>query len=62
MALTFIYTTRGIPIVYYGTELGYNGPGGHGNQRESLWPNYPPAKTHWLQDRIKMMNLIRKED
>lgn len=34
-----ILFVQGIPIVYYGTEQGYNGDGDPRN-RESLWPNY----------------------
>lgn len=43
MALTFVFTTRGIPMMYYGTELlmtGYEHHG-HGNKRKRFpggWP------------------------
>ncbi|KAF3931532.1 Alpha-amylase [Dactylella cylindrospora] len=35
-ALAYVILARGIPIVYYGTEYGYMGPGDPGN-REDLW-------------------------
>ena len=35
--LTFIMMGDWIPIVYYGTEQGFNG-GSDPNNRESLWP------------------------
>ena len=31
--MTFIYTTRGIPQVYYGTEILLEGPPDHGTLR-----------------------------
>jgi len=38
-ALTYVLTGLGIPIIYYGTEQGFNG-GNDPNCRESLWPDY----------------------
>jgi len=38
-ALTMTVMNIGIPIVYYGSEQGYNGGDDPAN-RESLWPNY----------------------
>ena len=38
-ALVLTLFTTGIPIVYYGSEQGYNGGADPAN-RESLWPNY----------------------
>ena len=38
-ALTMTVMNIGIPIVYYGSEQGYNGGNDPAN-RESLWPNY----------------------
>ena len=34
-----LYTPQGIPIIYYGTEQGFQGPKDP-NNRESLWPHY----------------------
>ena len=31
MAMTYVYTTRGIPQVYYGTEILLKGPADHGS-------------------------------
>ena len=42
MAMTFILTTRGIPQVYYGTEILMEGPKDHGSLRADFpggWPN-----------------------
>lgn len=38
-ALAYIIFAEGIPIIYYGTEQGFNG-NGDPNNRESLWPHY----------------------
>ncbi|XP_001629956.2 acid alpha-amylase [Nematostella vectensis] len=35
--LVFVLMSRWIPLIYYGTEQGFNG-GGDPNNRESLWP------------------------
>ena len=42
MAMTYILTTRGIPQVYYGTEILMEGPKDHGSLRADFpggWPN-----------------------
>ena len=42
MAMTYIYTTRGIPQVYYGTEILMEGPADHGTLRADFpggWNN-----------------------
>ncbi len=36
VALTFLYSSRGIPSLYYGTEQNFNGSGDPGN-REDMW-------------------------
>ncbi|XP_065907858.1 uncharacterized protein [Dysidea avara] len=38
-ALAYIIFAEGIPIIYYGTEQGFNG-GNDPDNRASLWPNY----------------------
>lgn len=37
MALTLLFTTRGIPQIYYGTELGIEGGGFHQNRPDMPW-------------------------
>ncbi len=53
MALAFLMTTRGIPMIYYGTEIGMKGweHEGHGNIRE----DFPGG---WLSDSL---NAFTKE-
>ena len=49
--------SRCIPILYYGTEQGFNG-GDDPNNRESLWPYM--TQTHELYTFIKYLLQIRK--
>jgi glycosidase len=37
LALTLLLTTRGIPQIYYGTELGMEGGDSHDNRRDMPW-------------------------
>jgi glycosidase len=41
LALTFLLTTRGIPQIYYGTEIGIVGGGSHGELREEFPGGFP---------------------
>jgi glycosidase len=49
MAMTYIYTTRGIPQVYYGTEILLKGPPDHGTLRT----DFPGG---WDSDKINGFN------
>ena len=49
MAMTYVYTTRGIPQVYYGTEILLKGPADHG----SLRTDFPGG---WNSDKINGFN------
>ncbi|MDO8549949.1 MAG: cyclomaltodextrinase C-terminal domain-containing protein, partial [Ignavibacteria bacterium] len=41
MIMTFLLTTRGIPQIYYGTEIGLKGGKGHGAIREDFPGGFP---------------------
>lgn len=56
-ALLLALFTNGIPIVYYGSEQGYNGGADPAN-RESLWPNY--NTNHDLYTFLKSYINVRK--
>lgn len=43
-AISFLLTTRGIPQVYYGTEIGMKGSGDHGVIREDFPGGWPDDK------------------
>ncbi len=42
LALTFIFTTRGIPQIYYGTEIGMEGGPDPDNRRDFEWKKISP--------------------
>lgn len=44
LALTFLLTTRGIPQIYYGTEIGMIGGKSHGELREEFPGGFPHHK------------------
>jgi neopullulanase len=44
MIITFVLTTRGIPQIYYGTEIGMRGGRGHGATREDFPGGFPGDK------------------
>jgi alpha-amylase len=57
-ALAFVILSRGIPILYYGTEQGYNG-GQDPNNREDLWRSKYKTDTP-LYQAIKKLSGARK--
>jgi len=60
LALTFILTVRGIPEIYYGTEIGLAGGKGHGNLRVNFPGGFPGDKidAFTLSGRTKKENDI----
>ncbi len=52
MAMSFILTTRGIPQIYYGTEIAMTSTGDHGELRK----DFPGG---WAGDKIDAFNAIR---
>jgi alpha-amylase len=50
LCLSFLLTTRGIPQIYYGTEIGLEGRKDPDNRRDMPWsifgPNHAPTTTH----------------
>jgi len=72
LSLTLLLTTRGIPQLYYGTELLMNGDGDHGKIRYDFpggWkndsinafsPNYRTNDQNEVYNHIKTLNNIRK--
>lgn len=42
LALTFMFTTRGIPQLYYGNEIGMEGGGDPDNRRDFEWEKFGP--------------------
>jgi len=58
-ALAFIYTTQGIPIVYYGTEQGQNTGGSDDANRDPLWKHGGMNEGSELFQYVKKLNSIR---
>ena len=57
-ALTYTLTSRGVPIVYYGTEQGFHGQTDP-NDREPLWPtNYTTTSIYYQH--LKALNAWRR--
>jgi alpha-amylase len=54
-ALTFLMTYTGIPIMYYGTEIGLEGSDDPNNRRDMDWSVKSP-----LTDYVKTLTSIRK--
>ena len=59
VAYTFLFTSPGIPMIYYGDEYGMPGAGDPDNRRFMQWSNYTSDQT-WLHDQIAALAKIRK--
>jgi alpha-amylase len=69
LALTFVFTTRGIPQIYYGTEVGLEGGSDPDNRRDFPWQfidsknevlgAYPHQKSIFTH--LKKLISLRKE-
>jgi glycosidase len=60
VAYTFLMTTRGLPLVYYGDEYGMPGGGDPDNRRFMQWTGHD-ANQQQLRDRIAALARIRKD-
>ncbi len=58
-AFTVLFTVRGVPLVYYGDEIGMPGAGDPDNRRMMTWSGYS-AGQQLLLDRIKKLGAARK--
>ena len=55
---TLLFTTRGIPLIYYGDEVGMPGAGDPDNRRFMQWSGYS-SDQQFLRDRIAALGHIR---
>lgn len=67
LALSFLFTTRGIPQIYYGTEIGLEGNKDPDNRRDMPWEifdNNTPKQVYQrkLFEHTKKLIKIRKEN
>ncbi|MFO0553204.1 MAG: alpha-amylase family glycosyl hydrolase [Polyangiaceae bacterium] len=60
LGFTFLFTTKGIPLVYYGDEIGMPGSGDPDNRRMMQWTGLSADQT-FLLDRVKKLGSIRKD-
>jgi glycosidase len=58
VAYAFLMTTRGVPLIYYGDEIGMPGAGDPDNRRMMQWSNLS-ANQEWLRTRIGKLASIR---
>jgi glycosidase len=57
-AFTLLFTSRGVPLVYYGDEVGLAGAGDPDNRRFMQWSGYSAGQT-LLQGHLKKLGAIR---
>ena len=57
-AFTFIYTIKGVPLMYYGDEVGLPGAGDPDNRRFMQWTGYSAAQTG-LRGHVQKLGAIR---
>jgi len=59
-AFTVLFTTKGVPLIYYGDEIGLPGAGDPDNRRFMQWAGYS-AGQQLLLDRLKKLTKIRAD-
>lgn len=59
LAFTLLFTTKGVPLIYYGDEIGLAGAGDPDNRRFMPWQGVE-AKQETLRGLIKKLGAIRK--
>jgi glycosidase len=60
MAMTFVATSPGVPLIYYGDEYGQPGAGDPDNRRFMKWSGYTPSEQTTI-DLVKKLGAARKE-
>jgi glycosidase len=59
VAMAILMTSRGVPLIYYGDEVGMPGAGDPDNRRFMQWSNYSAGQT-LLLERMKKLGAARK--
>lgn len=59
VAFTFLMTTKGIPLIYYGDEIGMPGAGDPDNRRYMQWSGYSDNQL-FLRGQLEKLGQIRK--
>ena len=60
VGFTFLMTTKGIPLIYYGDEIGLPGAGDPDNRRFMQWSGYSNDQL-FLRDTIAKLGKARKD-
>jgi glycosidase len=60
IGFTVLFTIPGIPLIYYGDEVGMPGAGDPDNRRFMQWDNYQPRQTK-LRDHITKLAKLRAQ-
>ncbi|MCS6912850.1 MAG: alpha-amylase family glycosyl hydrolase [Myxococcales bacterium] len=60
LGMTLLMTIRGVPLIYYGDEIGLPGAGDPDNRRFMQWSNYS-AGQQWLLERMKKLGALRAQ-
>ncbi|MBU1238342.1 hypothetical protein KKF84_01875 [Myxococcota bacterium] len=61
LAFGIMLTNRGVPLIYYGDEIGLAGGGDPDNRRMMQWDGYSSNQL-WLQDRVRTLLNIRNSN
>lgn len=60
VAFTFLMTSPGVPLIYYGDEVGLAGAGDPDNRRFMQWDGIN-ADQAWLKERLSKLGSIRRD-
>jgi glycosidase len=60
LVYAFLMTTHGMPLIYYGDEIGLAGGGDPDNRRQMPWDGLTPHQT-WLRDQVRALIRLRRD-
>lgn len=61
MAFTFLFAIRGVPLIYYGDEIGMTGAHDPDNRRPMEWGDQVNADQHAVFDHVARLTVIRRD-
>ncbi len=60
LGFAFLFTSPGVPLIYYGDEVGMAGAGDPDNRRFMQWEGTNEHQD-WMRDRLAKLGIIRRE-